>query len=76
MILVYLMKPECLVQQKLCCISDQFICCKKKKNRIKNFKNKLCEYPLIDVLSSCSHVITTVWLHHLDSDETPGEKAI
>ena len=26
------------------------------------------------ILPSCSHISTTVWIHHLDFHETPGEK--
>ena len=29
----------------------------------------------MEILPSCSHVSTTVWLHYLDSEETSGESA-
>ena len=27
------------------------------------------------IIPSCSHVSTIVWLYHIDSNETPAEKA-
>ena len=41
-------------------------------------KNSLSPQPKISIvrfLPSCGCVSTTVWLHHLDDNETPGEKA-